>query len=264
MFLALFLAAWGMLCNVAVATAAPIVQIPLSYTWKDGYLYYGNYLVGCFNGHKYYGWDGSKWVDGTPTPVSIPENLKKLENFGVDTTRIKSGKCSVNGNECTKEQMIQAIEKGGLIDDTSKLHVTVIGENREKVVSDLKTSDFAERILVQSYPADHWAIAPNLHYPSPTGAKPVVMVQTSDGKVLHAQRDYDDGKAGLEKALAEAIRKPVPHTDPDKFPDLRKGVKIDDVLIWLTSKSPLGVAWWVVLATIGTIYYINRKNKVVK
>lgn len=258
-----FLITWGTVCAAVVAPVTQVVQT--SYRWEKGYLYYGTYLVGCYNGQKYYGWDGVKWVDAPcPTQLPKPTETKAPENFGVDMSKI-NGQCSVNGQPCSKQQAFAALEKGkALADDTAKLRLTIYGDGREGVVQDIEKSpllaEYRDKFLIQSYPKDHWAVDPKLNFPAPKDGKPVVLVTFGNGKVVHAQKDYDDGSAGLAKALAESLRRPVPHTDPDKFPDLRKGVNLPDLLVWLKSRSPLGVQWWVVLLTVGVLYYINRKK----
>jgi hypothetical protein len=257
MFLALsFLLSWGGgLC--AVVTAAPVVfNAPATpqYRWDNGYLYQGSQLIGCHNGQSYFNWVNGGWVAGTaPTPVpGVPEN------FGVDMSKIGTPGATINGKPCTKAQAFQAIEKGGtLSDDSSKLRLTIYGDGRERVTQDLGMSpqlaEFKGHLLVQSYPAGHWALE---GFAAPEAGKPTILVQDATGKVLHRQSDYD-GTA----ALAEALRRVNPNYDPSKDKDLRKSVSVASVVLWLQSKSPLGVAWWVVLATVGVLYFINSKKE---
>jgi hypothetical protein len=194
--------------------------------------------------------------------------VRPTQNFGVDLSQIRAGKeCSVNGRGTSKSRGIEALEKNTpLADDTAKLHLTIYGDGREGVVQDLERSpalaEFKGKFLVQSYPANSWAVDPKLNYPTPNAGKPVILIQTTDGKVVHSQKDYNSGSTGLARALAESLRRPVPHTDPDRFPDLRNSLSVNSIIEWLKSRSPLGVAWWVVLATIAVVYYLNHKKAV--
>lgn len=145
-----------------------------------------------------------------------------VTNFGVDTGKL-GGKdrerYSLNGRAVSREQAVGAVA-GPLADDSGKLRLTVIGgeDVRRRVREDLEKApelaEFKDRLLVQDYAPDHWAVA---RAGFVTGGKPTVYLQQPDGKVLHRQDDYS-GPADL----AAALRRADPNYDTKKDPDLRR------------------------------------------
>lgn len=142
------------------------------------------------------------------------------QNFGVDRSKLKGEESyHLNGRKATRKQAIEAIE-ANVPDDVDKLRLTVIGgeADRKRVLADIDThpalAEVKGRVLVQSYPADHWAVAKAGFVT--TGA-PTIYVQQPDGRVLHRQDAY----AGPEP-LAEAVRKADPNYQPKNDPDLNR------------------------------------------
>lgn len=162
-----------------------------------------------------------------------------FQNFGVDQTKLGGPEAyKINGKPVTKAQAEQAIKGGQVPDDAHKLRLTVIGPEaeRKQVLADLAAlpalAEWKDKLLVQAYPPDHWAVAQAGFV---TSGKPTVYLQAPDGKVLHRQDDYQDGAAGLAKALRKA--------DPDYKPDKDKDQRKDSPLSRLPELPPwAGVA----------------------
>jgi len=128
----------------------------------------------------------------------------------------------LNGREISRSEAMRVFCDAGLIDDSDRLRLTVIGTDadRRRVLDDLKgpLADIAGQCVVQDYPPDHWAVARAGFY---TAGSPTIYVQAPDGTVLHRQDDYADGADGL-RAVFERLRKPDPDYRPDKDRDLRR------------------------------------------
>ncbi len=152
-----------------------------------------------------------------------------VENFGVRQDKLpRRDGFSSNGRPITQAEAERALKcGGGFSDDSSKWRLTIIGPTkakRDQVLRDLQShpllSPWQERLCVQSYTPDGWAVTGvNL----PRGGDPTIIVQSApdaNGKaaVLHCQYDYDDGPDGLVKALRAAD----PNFNPKSVPDLRK------------------------------------------
>lgn len=73
-----------------------------------------------------------------------------------------------------------------------------------------------ERIKVQDYPPDHWAVRDAGFV---TSGNPTIYCQAADGTVLHRQDEYRG-----PDALAEVLRKADPTYRPEKDPDLNKSL----------------------------------------
>ncbi len=174
---------------------------------------------------------GAKCADAAcrcgPPPVTEPPI------FGVDSEKITPDRTrlTVNGETkpVTTRQAIQAI-KEGLPDDKDKPRLTAIGtaEDCAKVAADVAGD---KDVVFQQFRPDDWQVKGSGFV---TDGKPMIYLQAPDGKVLHRQDAYDKGR--LDVALA-AIRKPDPHYDPKKDPDLSK-----------PADAPLGVPLWAWLA----------------
>lgn len=143
-------------------------------------------------------------------------------NFGVlpDAKGDGPTEYRLNGTDCTRERAWKALAEGSVPDDGHKLRLTIIGdeEQRKRVLADLELppmADWRDKLLVQAYPPDHWAVKDAGFVCS---GQPTIYVQTPAGKVLHRQDDY--GGAGLD--LYAAIRRANDKYQPAKDPDLRK------------------------------------------
>jgi hypothetical protein len=160
-----------------------------------------------------------------PRPASIEHApAKTVTNFGVDLDKLnghREERYQINGKAASRSQARQALQDATIPDDAGRLRLTVIGEpaSTQRVVGDLASApalaSWKERVVVQSYPANHWAVAQAGFY---TAGKPTIYVQTPAGKVLHRQDDYSDGADGL----ATALRRADPNYDARKDPDLRQ------------------------------------------
>jgi hypothetical protein len=147
--------------------------------------------------------------------VELPAGA--VPNFGVDAARIGGAPCyRLNGREVPRHEALAAF--GGLSDDSDRMRLTVVGDDtlRKQVLGDLSSHPelmkLRDRLLVQDYAPDHWAV-------NGVGFAPGVSLQgppRKDGKaaVLFRFASY----AGPE-ALAGAIRKADPHYQPERDPD---------------------------------------------
>ncbi len=192
--------------------------------WRDG-RQVGNYR---FSSREYFprrtsGDWGQPCAPPYPPPgtVSPPGRVEAdgTVNFGLDRTRIpSSGKHLLNGKEVGKEELLQAIGKPTLPDDSQWLCLTIIGPEaaRKKVLSDLQSSPllmpWRDRIKVQDYAPDHWAVRDAGFV---TTGQPTIYFQAANGKVLHRQDEY----RGPE-ALSEVLRRADPAYRPQLDPDL--------------------------------------------
>ena len=149
-------------------------------------------------------------------------------NFGLDRSQLAPPdreRLTLSGRPVTYAEALgrpgAPHAEDALIDDSAFLRLTVIGpaDAREKVAADWNArpefAPFRDRVLVQSYPPDHWAVKATGFV---TSGAPTIYYQRPDGEVLHRQDDYSDGP----EALASALRKADPNYDPAADPDRRK------------------------------------------
>lgn len=153
-------------------------------------------------------------------------------NFGLDLDRIPPVREHIlNGKEVSKEELLKAIGKPQLPDDSKWLCLTIIGPEaaRQRVLADLQSSPalapWKGKIKVQDYPPDHWAVKDTGFV---TTGNPTIYCQAPDGKVLHRQDDY----RGPE-TLAEVLRKADPAYKPEKDPDLNKSLTNVPLVVWI-------------------------------
>lgn len=153
-----------------------------------------------------------KWGASCSPPISPPTEA----NYGVDREKLE-GKPGYwrHGKQCSRQEAFEAIESS-VPDDRGKLRLTVIGpkDQQTRVLQDLKShpalSFFRDKVVVQAYAPDHWAVK---GVGFVTSGSPTIYLQQPDGKVLHRQDRYD----GAEE-LASALRKAHPDYQPDKDP----------------------------------------------
>ncbi len=104
------------------------------------------------------------------------------QNFGVDSDKIGHG-YQKNGRESTRAEVMQAIGSASF-DDAKKIRLTVIGSetDRKKVLADIDTdpalAPHKDRLLVQAYAPDSWAVAQAGFVTSGT---PTIYLQAPDG-----------------------------------------------------------------------------------
>lgn len=154
-------------------------------------------------------------------PKKDPDTTPPLRvgNFGVEVDKIQPKESyHLNGRDVTKEEAFRALESA-VVDDSTLPWLTVNladPEIRKRVLGDLEShpslAPWKNKILVQDYSPDHWAVAgvghrPGLIFQSPRG---------TDGraKVLFRIEQYQG-----PEALAGALRKADPNYDPAKDPD---------------------------------------------
>lgn len=190
---------------------------------------------------------------GTPRPLFPRRTSTGALNFGIVRERLMNDveEHSLSGRAVTAVEARAAF--GGLSDDSDKLRLTIIGtsDQRQMVRRDLdahpKLSALRDRLLVQDYPPDHWAVADAGFVRT---GQPTIYVQSSDGRVQHRQDDY----RGPEK-LAEAIRRADPRYRPDLDPDLNSR------LIFPGLRIPRMPAWaWVAVAVLLLVALSKRRN----
>lgn len=215
--------------------------------WKDG-VQLGNYRI---SEKKYYPLLSSgHWGDPCPPPYPPPQDVVapgRIEsdgtiNFGLDRTRLPApGKHLLDGKEVSKVQLLQALAERGFVDDSSLLSLTIIGPEpaRRGVLNDLQSSPllapWKDRIKVQDYPPDHWAVKDAGFV---TTGQPTIYCQAPDGTVLHRQDEY----RGAE-ALAEVLRKADPAYQPQRDPDLNKPLGNVPPWLWIGGGVLLVLLW---------------------
>lgn len=155
-------------------------------------------------------------------------------NYGLDpdkTPKPATESFTLNGFEVGRVQAKQVLT-AGLPDDRPFLRLTAIGpkEWTQQIVGDLAGSDVKDRLLIQTYTPDAWAV-------KDAGFKPgnQIYLTAPDGKVLHRQEDY----AGGGPKLIEAVRKAQASYRPDLDPDLRH----ESDQAWLLIVVALGAFW---------------------
>jgi hypothetical protein len=240
---------------------------PEHYAWwptRDGHwgLFKGDDQVGWLNaedGRYFPRLAGGGWGGACEPPVLRPEGkaVGGKPVFGVDPSRIRRDRTSINGRSVTTQEAIKALE-ANLPDDARHLRVTVIGpdDSRKAVLGDLQThpslAAWKGQLVVQEYGPEDWAVkGAGFH----AGGTPTIYVQSPGGTVLHRQ----DGYGGPDE-LAAALRKLDPNYDAKKDPDRRR--------ILPTLGLNINVPWSVyavagaaaVIALLGKNRWLRRKG----
>lgn len=188
--------------------------------WAIALLKVGPPAIPVNNGRLAFGFGQSsaEWAVGTG--LLTPLNFLGASNFGISADKVssESGYC-LNGKKVSRGDAFAAF--GKLTDDSAKQRLTIVGDEslRKKVKDDLAThpalAEWRDKLLVQDYAPDHWAVtgvgfAPGITLQSPAG---------SDGKapVLFRMTSY----AGPD-VLAGALRKADPNYKPERDPDPSK------------------------------------------
>ncbi|HTU89590.1 MAG TPA: hypothetical protein VMF69_05780 [Gemmataceae bacterium] len=214
--------------------------------WKEG-VQLGNYRI---SERKYYPQlTPGVWGDPCPSPYPPPQEPApgKIDsdgtiNFGLDRAHLQAaGKHLLDGKEVGKDELLQALGKLCLPDDSKWPSLTIIGPEaaRQKVLSDLQSSPYLaawkDRIKVRDYPPDHWAVKDAGFV---TTGQPTIYSQAPDGTVLHRQDEY----RGPE-ALAEVLRKADPAYQPERDPDLNKSLASVPLWVWISGGILLVFLW---------------------
>jgi hypothetical protein len=239
--------------------SAPVTGVKYLWLRHDGdptrwYLYAGAQLLGGFdtedNYFRPYHAAGDSWGPRQPSSLGVRQDL-----FGVDTSKL-TGKDTYkvhNGNGCNEVSRQEAHKIVGekLQDDSSKLRITVIGDDgqQKKAIADIQSlmKDVNDWAIVRGYPPGHWALQPGFFQ----SGSPTIYCQAPSGKVLHRQDDY---QGGGDEAV-EALRKAKNNYDVKKDPDLRKsGIPSAD-----NSKlASYGIA---AVAGAGIMYFSKRRKQ---
>lgn len=177
---------------------------------------------------------------------------------GVDVNKVESGKHSVNGKSCSKQDVLEALQKAQVPSDQNKLRLVLIGEQNatDAILGDLKGIPEVADFQVTAYTPDHWAVKDT----GLAGGKPFsIVVLTPDGTVLHRQWDYDGGV----QALTDALRDAKQGYDPSKDADLRKHDPIADAVKAVVEKvkSVPNEVWWIALAVGAFLLYQKKVKK---
>lgn len=243
----------GLLLTSALALAncsgASCAARSPAYTWHQfasdpgrSYLYRGDTLIAGYDHARriYRTYDAGTDMWGAPTtppwqpapePIAAPaESIEaRVQNFGVDLARLSGEggeRYRLNGLPVPPDRAREALVGASVPDDAGRLRLTVIGDSAatRRVTQDVSAAaalaPWKDRLLVQTYAPEHWAVA---RAGFVTAGKPTVYVQTPAGRVLHRQDDYADGADGL----AQALRRADPNYDATKDPDLRKALRFD-------------------------------------
>jgi len=159
--------------------------------------------------------DSQTWSD--PRPLFAQPAEAVTRDFGVMRERLANReRFSLGGVPVSADDAREAL--AAIPDDSQQLRLTVIGaeKDRRAVLDDLEhhaaLAPLRERILVQSYEPEHWAVAGAGFV---TVGAPTIYLQAPDGRVLHRQDEY----RGPER-LAAALRKADPNYRPEADPDL--------------------------------------------
>jgi len=241
-----------------------------SYEWRSGsvqteaYLYANGWQVGGYSYDQdvYRPWLGDRYGEPAKPPVAPPkweswqkvsaqvfgQDVTPANNFGIDTAKLSSRiepKYICNGEPCSRETAVKAIEKG-LPDDGKKLYLTVIGadEDRKRAEADFPP-DFKSRVKLNSYRSDHWAVQPGFV----TAGTPTVYLQAPDGKVLHRQDNYSPGDF-------QAIRKAIDRYDAKRDPDVRQASAPVSLPAFAT---PANLILGGLIAAVVALYFKQRK-----
>jgi hypothetical protein len=182
------------------------------------YLYRGAVQVGTWHpdgrGYKELRVDGT-WSEPCDPPIPLPAG--SALNFGIEPWRVPDEpRYRINGQEVSRAEALAAV--GNLADDSARLRLTIVGDDamRQRVLAELAAhaglNALRDRLLVQDYPPDHWAV-------TGVGFAPGITLQPAagpDGKapVLFRMREYSG-----PDALQGAIRKADPNYQPERDPD---------------------------------------------
>lgn len=150
-------------------------------------------------------------------------NSKRFEtNFGITTHKVSSDSCyCLNGKKVNRGDVFAAL--GKLTDDSATLRLTIVGDEslRKRVIADLSSHPallhWRDKLLIQDYAPDHWAVAdigfaPGITLQAPAGV-------AGKAPVLFRMTRYPDAEH-----LAGALRKADPSYRPENDPDPSKPV----------------------------------------
>jgi len=153
--------------------------------------------------------------DNCPCQKKRHESLTGLPPGGVETDKIRPNRHSVNGKDCSRKEMLDAIKKAEVPNDQGKLRLVVIGseDQTKPILEQLKTLPEAQDFLITAYTPDHWAVKDS---GLTAGHAFSIVALTPDGTVLHRQNDCEGGIVALAEALRDAKDGYNGTSDPDR------------------------------------------------
>ena len=182
---------------------------------------------------------------------------EQVENFGVETGKIHNhATYSISGVPCTREEMRAAFGAGKLLtDDSDKWHLTVVGDetfrNSVRVHIEQQSSDVKNKLHVQYYPTDHWAVN---RFSLPPG---VSLRRPSPARISEQVAVVGVPEYNLERLLillkwlsGDQKPTPAPTPTPNPSPDSPKP----------TPNTPLNPLW-IVLGLLVLLWLVNSKKK---
>lgn len=218
------------------------------------YLFRGNQQLGTWypdsRGYRELRSDGTWSVPGDP-PIPLPAGT--IMNFGLDAGRVSvESRYSLNGKPVSRGEAFAAF--GNLSDDSGKLRLTIVGDEvlRQRVLTDLANhrglKEWRDRLLVQDYAPDNWAVAN-------VGFAPGITLQPpadASGKapVLFRLANYEG-----PDVLTGAIRKADPTYQPDKDP-VPSNQPTNTTEVWYQSPD-----LWLLVGLLLVFILVCRKEK---
>ena len=252
------LAALASPCGPRDRPARPVTG---EYRWQPDpkypeyrYLYRGGTQVGTFHpgpiGCRNLLADGT-WSELCDPPVPLPPGA--VANFGLDADRIAGApEYWLNGRAVSRQEALAAF--GALTDDSGRLRLTVVGDEalRRQVLVDLASHPslvaLRDRLAVQDYSPNHWAVAG-------VGLAPGVTLQPPPGPDSRAPVLFRFASYAGPDSLATAIRKADPLYRPERDPD--PGRLVPNSAFDLSKMPP---AAWAVGGFVLALLFARRKE----
>lgn len=191
-----------------------------------------------------------------PCPADPPKQAVPAPAMDEPLTGVVSDKIhdsplySLSGNPVSKEEAHAALQGGGLVDDSDRWHVTVVGDQsfRARVKADLAKlpSDVRTKFHVQEYPTDHWAVATFALKEGVTLRKQAGMSRMAEEAAAIAKADYTPEALNKMCPFSPPPPPPAPPGPPNNPPPPPPDAKNN-------------VGWWLVLA-LGSILAIFRRK----
>lgn len=169
--------------------------------------------------------------------------IEQLPKGGVETDKIRPGKRSINGRDCTKAELIAEVRKAAIPADQHLLRLVVIGSEARTtpILADLEKIPESKDFIVSTFPPNAWQVQDS---GLAAGQPFSISVLTPSGAVLHRQSDYEGGIS----SLAEALRNAKDDYRADLSPDRRKS----DPISALTKKiETVSGETWMLLGVAG-------------
>jgi hypothetical protein len=208
-------------------------------------------------------------LENAPEPKAVEKDDEVAENYGVDRDKIHSGERYTlsNGQEISKGRAHALVAGNGLVDDSHRWHLTVVGDDafqaKVKAHLDALKSEQKEKLLVQYYAPDHWTVS---RYSLPNGVslrKPSP-VRTSEEVGVIPPAEYT-----LERFLLLLLwldgqpKPPVPPLPPvppsPPPPNVQPAPDTPVNPLPVTPSAPLSLP--ALLLMLGALYLLLRKKE---